>query len=198
MVLNEPLAANACRNQKNVSPNQPVNFKYPKREYKDSNRSFQPQWYKRWKWLHYNEQKDSVTCYVCWHAHLHHMLPNMKIDDAFIESGYTNWKNATDTKKAFNQNKKSAVPSSTGDIVGTVTKHLLEIQQKNFSALMKILSSIVSSTLRVKNCLYAAVMVLNQIFLNYFYCGQNTVLTFKNGFTKKQTDLLHRSFKMKF
>ena len=37
MVLNEPLAANACRNQKNLSPNPPVNFKYPKREYKDSN-----------------------------------------------------------------------------------------------------------------------------------------------------------------
>ena len=34
MVLNEALAANACRNQKNLSPNQPVNFKYPKREYK--------------------------------------------------------------------------------------------------------------------------------------------------------------------
>ena len=92
MVLNEPLAAKACHNQKNLSPNQPVNFKNPKREYEDSNRSFQPQWYKRWKWLHYNEQKDSVTCYVCWHAHLHHMLPNMKIDDAFIESGYTKQK----------------------------------------------------------------------------------------------------------
>ena len=75
MVLNEPLAASPCRNQKNLSPNQPVNFRYPKREYRDSNRSFRPQWYKRWKWLHYNEQKDIVTCYVCWHAHLHHMLP---------------------------------------------------------------------------------------------------------------------------
>ena len=41
MVLNEAVAANACRNQKNLSPNQPVNFKYLKREYKDSNRSFQ-------------------------------------------------------------------------------------------------------------------------------------------------------------
>ena len=37
MVLNKPLAANACRNQKNLSLNQRVNFKYPKREYKDSN-----------------------------------------------------------------------------------------------------------------------------------------------------------------
>ena len=101
MVLNEPLAANACQNKKSVSLNQPVNFKYPKKEYKDNNQSFQPQWYKRWKWLHLNEQKNSVTCYVCWHAHLHHMLPNMKIDDAFIESGYTNWKNATDTQKGL-------------------------------------------------------------------------------------------------
>ena len=56
-------------------------------------------------------------------------------------------------KKGFNQHEKSAVhrssvnrfaevPSSTDDIVGTVTKNLLEIQQKNFSGLMKILSSI--------------------------------------------------------
>ena len=39
-------------------------------------------------------------------------------------------------------NRFVEVPSSTGDIVGTVTKNLLEIQQKKFSALMKILSSI--------------------------------------------------------
>ena len=72
------------------------------------------------------------------------MLPNMKIDDAFIESDYTNWKNATDTKEEFNQHEKSVVhrsavncfvevPSSTDDIVGTVTKNLLEIQQKKIS-----------------------------------------------------------------
>ena len=45
------------------------------------------------------------------------------------------------TQKSFNQHEKSAVqrsavnrfvevPSSTGDIIGTVTKSLLEIQQK--------------------------------------------------------------------
>ena len=37
MVLDMPLAAKACCNQNNLSPNQPVSFKYPKREYKDSN-----------------------------------------------------------------------------------------------------------------------------------------------------------------
>ena len=56
-------------------------------------------------------------------------------------------------KKGFNQHEKSAVqysavnrfvevPSSNDDIVGSVTKNLLEIQQKSFSALMKILNSV--------------------------------------------------------
>ena len=60
---------------------------------------------------------------------------------------------ATDTKKGFNQHEKSAVhhsavnrfvevPSSTDDIVGTMTKNLLEIQKKELSASMKILSNI--------------------------------------------------------
>ena len=39
-------------------------------------------------------------------------LPNMKIDDVFTESGYTDWKNATDTKKGFSQHEKSEVHCS--------------------------------------------------------------------------------------
>ena len=71
------------------------------------------------------------------------MIPNMKIDDPFIDVSRRNWKSATDSKKDFNQPEKSVVhrsevnrfvkvPSSTDDIVGTVTKNLLDIQQKNF------------------------------------------------------------------
>ena len=127
----------------------------------------------------------------------------MKIDDAFIESGYTNWKNATDTKKGFNQHEKSAVhrsavnrfvevPSSTDNIVGTVTKDLLEIQHKPF----QLLSSICHLA-RQRLPLHSH-NDLNQIFVNYFYCGQKTILAFRNGFTKKQIDLLHWLFKMKF
>ena len=39
-------------------------------------------------------------------------------------------------------NRFKEVPGSTDDIVGIVTKNPLEIQKKNLSALMKILSSI--------------------------------------------------------
>ena len=111
-------------------------------------------------------------------------------------------------KKGFNQHEKSAVhcsavnrfvqvPSSTDDIVGTVTKNLLEIQQKNLSALMKILSSI-RYFARQRLSLRSLYLILNQIFVNYFYCGQKTILTFRKSFKKKQTDLFHRPFKMKF
>ena len=114
---------------------------------------------------------------------------------------------ATDTKKGFNKHEKSAVhhsavnrfvevPSSTDDIVGTVTKNLLEIQQKNFSALMKILSSI----------LYLARQRLSlrshndseSNFCQLLLLRAEDHPTFRNGFTKKQTNLLHRPFKMKF
>ena len=72
------------------------------------------------------------------------MLRNMKKDDAFTESGYTNWKNAKDTKKGFNQHEKSAVhrsavnrfvevPRSADDNVGTVTKYVTNQAEKLFS-----------------------------------------------------------------
>ena len=131
----------------------------------------------------------------------------MKIDDAFIESGYTNWKNATDTKKGFNQHEKSAVhrsavnrfvevPSSTDDIVGTVTKNLLEIQQKNVSALMKILSSIrylarQRLPLRSHN---DSESNFRQLLLLWAEDDPN----FHEWLHKETTDLLHQPFKMKF
>ena len=134
------------------------------------------------------------------------MLPNMKIDDAFIESGYTNWKNATDTKKGFNQHEKSAVhrsavnrfvevPSSTDDIVGTVTKNLLEIQQKNFLALMKILSSIRYLTsqrlpLRSHN---DSESNFRQLLLLRAEDNPN----FQEWLHKKKNNFLHWPFKMK-
>ena len=78
-------------------------------------------------------------------------------------------------KKALINRKKSAahrsvvnrfveLPSSTDDIVETVTKNLLEIQKNVFSAFMKVLSRI--CYLARTDCLYAAIMILNQIFVN--------------------------------
>ena len=108
-------------------------------------------------------------------------------------------------KKGFNQHEKSVVhrsavnsfidvSSSTDDIVGTVTKNLLEIQQKK-SALLKILDSI---RFLVHQRLLLRSHNDSESNFRQLYCGQKEIVTFRNGFSKKQTNLLHWPFKMKF
>ena len=65
------LPANACRiNTKSLLPNQPLNFSYPTQVFNNRKRSFKALWYKKWWWLHYIEENDTVLRYVCMHAKL--------------------------------------------------------------------------------------------------------------------------------
>ena len=50
------------------TPNQPKDFKFPKRAFGVSKpvfRSFQPSWFTKWDWLHYDESKDVAYCFTC-------------------------------------------------------------------------------------------------------------------------------------
>ena len=99
------LPANACRiNAKSLLPNQPLNFSYPTRIFNNRKRSFKASWYKKWWWFYYTKENDTVLCYVCIHANCHQMLlSNKNKEDAFITSGFSNWKNATETEKGYIQ-----------------------------------------------------------------------------------------------
>ena len=50
-------------------PHQPaLGFKFPKRSFgvkKVEQRSFKPQWFAKWPFLHYDEAKDAVFCHTC-------------------------------------------------------------------------------------------------------------------------------------
>ena len=49
-------------------PNQPMHFKFLKRQFGKTtvvNRSFQYQWFEKWRWLHYGESHDLVFCHMC-------------------------------------------------------------------------------------------------------------------------------------
>ena len=48
-----------------VTPNQPRNVQFPKKDFGKQKRSFQPTWFKDYPWLNYNEESDSAFCYVC-------------------------------------------------------------------------------------------------------------------------------------
>ena len=55
---------------------QPRKFKFSENVVLKNNevvvtRSFQPNWFDRWTWLHYNEENDSVCCFICIPMNLH-------------------------------------------------------------------------------------------------------------------------------
>ena len=49
-------------------PHQPRSFNFPTRSFgktKVVSRLFQSKWFDKYKWLHYDEAKDTAYCYTC-------------------------------------------------------------------------------------------------------------------------------------
>ncbi len=104
-------------------PNQPQQFDFPKREFgkaKPVKRAFQAQWFKKWRWLHYDCSKDTVFCHTCILAFRRGILKqsqgNVK-DSAFIFSGFSNWKDGT---VAFAAHEKSVTHKKAVDAIITI------------------------------------------------------------------------------
>ena len=46
---------------------EPKKFNFPNKKFEKTKvimRSFQPSWFEKWPWLHYNESEDSVLCHT--------------------------------------------------------------------------------------------------------------------------------------
>lgn len=134
-----------------LKPNQPKIFSYPKRKFGKEERAFLPAWYDRWTWLHYDEVKDSVWCITCQNAHRHNMLNDLKIEDAFIKTGFSHWKHATTKDKGFQKHESSkchqqaalrlvTIPRTTANVSEMLSNNLIETQRKNRESLMHIIS----------------------------------------------------------
>ncbi len=80
------------------SPHQPRNISYPKIPFGKSKvtfRSFNPAWYYKWQWLHWDVASEKVFCFTCMVAYKQKKLIAPKGDGAFILKGFQNWKDAT-------------------------------------------------------------------------------------------------------
>ena len=53
-----------------TEPFQPADFNFPKKRCGKQNRAFQSKWFSEFLWLHYNEQSDSVLCFICMQLNL--------------------------------------------------------------------------------------------------------------------------------
>ena len=72
-------------------PFQPKNYAFPKKKFGMQNRSFQPTWFEQFSWLHYNEQKDLVLCFICAKQNDKGSLRTETKEYSFITEGFFNW-----------------------------------------------------------------------------------------------------------
>ena len=139
-----------------TEPNQPRNLKFPARSFGKQNfkRSFQPSWFDKFKWLHYDVDSDSAFCFTCTKALQHNIISSTKGEIAFTATGFQNWKKALAKDKGFHKHESSEchreaaarlcnIPSSVKGCVGELisTKHALE-KYHSRRILLKILRNV--------------------------------------------------------
>lgn len=70
------------------NPNHPMKYNFPKRAFgvkEITYRSFQPQWFQKWCWIHYDEGRDLAFCSICVKASRSNKLKAAKtLDLSFI------------------------------------------------------------------------------------------------------------------
>ena len=114
-------------------------------------RCFQPSWFVKWPWLHYNEAQDSVRCLTCMKASLEHKLQwASNSEAAFITAGFSNWKDAS-AKFAKHQSsschkeavlKTVTLPATTRDVGETLSAQHQQEKMERRQCLLKILSNV--------------------------------------------------------
>ena len=141
----------ASREGKEMKANQPRNYSYHKRKFGKDERSFLPSWYEKWNWLHYSKAEDSVYYIICTNVYHHNMINDIKVENSFVKTGHSNWKNARSNDKGFHQHdtskchqqaiqKLTEVPKSTKDVATVFKTNMTETQHENRTSSLKIIS----------------------------------------------------------
>lgn len=135
-------------------PHQPQSFHFPKRSFGKSKiveRSFQPGWFNKWPFLHYDESIDCVFCHVCLMSFkLKRIKSSTRADPAFVTCGFHNWKDAT---IAFRNHEQSAchteavetmvtIPSTVPDVGEMLSQQHASEKLKSRHALHEIINCV--------------------------------------------------------
>ncbi|KAH8023867.1 hypothetical protein HPB51_018848 [Rhipicephalus microplus] len=89
---------------KTEQPTQPILNPFPSKKYGKLTRSFNSNWYRLFPWLEYSAQADAAFCYPC---RMFSTGDNEK--SAFVNGGYSNWKNALERDGGFRKHENSLV-----------------------------------------------------------------------------------------
>ena len=136
------------------SANQPRQHRFPQREFGKTSvvkRSFQQQWFDRWPWLHYCEEKDLAFCFSCISVYQNNQLQAVHcLEKSFISTGFSNWK---DTVAKFNKHEGSrchkdavlatvTLPAATRDISKLLSTQLAKERSERRKCFLKLLSNV--------------------------------------------------------
>ncbi len=80
--------------------NQVILKQYPARMFSGKKCAFVSSWYTNRDWLEYSIKADSAFCFCCrkFNVGTSHV-------DAFVNAGYRNWKNASETDRGFHKHE---------------------------------------------------------------------------------------------
>ena len=134
-------------------PHQPKSFIFPQREFGKTSivkRSFQCQWFDRWSWLHYDEDRDCCFCFTCIVAFQNNHLCSVgNLEKSFISTGFLNWKDAI---AKFNKHQASrchqeavlktiTLPATTRDVGEMLSSQLAKLRLERRKCFLKLLSN---------------------------------------------------------
>ena len=128
-------------------PHQPCQISFPPRTFGKQSpvqRSFQPSWYGKWQWLHYDVAWDAVLCFICCKAVKE---GRVKVaESSFLTDGFTNWKDDTTkfTKHARSDFHKACTEAllSTVNIGDMLNKQAVTEKQANREYVLRVLSTL--------------------------------------------------------
>ena len=190
-------------------PHQPLSFEFPKRSFGQKTvvqRTFQPQWFSRWKWLHYVEDSDAAFCFTCVKAYSENKLFSVSsLQSTYISNGHTNWKDAT-TKFAAHEGsnchkeavlKMITLPATTHDIAESLSAQVAVERLDRRQCFLMLLSNI-RFLARQALPLRGDGDESNSNYIQRFkLCGKDDARVFDWLRKKKQTNTLLQTCKMK-
>ena len=129
-------------------PCQPSSSSFPKTAFGKQNRSCQSRWFTEFSWLDYDEVNNYVTCFIC-KEHLKNLEMEKNKEEAFLSTGFRNWKKALDSFKEHQKSKchiaaltfEITIPQC-GNIQEMTSKKIKSNMQENRKCLIKIIKTI--------------------------------------------------------
>ncbi|KAJ8031222.1 hypothetical protein HOLleu_27883 [Holothuria leucospilota] len=156
---NEPTAHEISAVEQPYQPYQPCpsdSVRIPPKVTKSQNVNFQYKWFQMWPWLHYSESLKGVLCFTCSSAYQQGLLDLAnKKEDAFISTGFNNWKKVTGLGKhklgRFQEYEMSEThrfaavqlkAQKQATVVAQVAEHKCKQQELNRRMLVKVFTSV--------------------------------------------------------